>query len=165
MSGFGVEGTSGDMYVGSNGVCELSTPVWSEDTKSFTWTTAAPHFAPDGKTVNRGFYKAIIPTADAALLWGMTNPNDAATALNVSVTTEAGGSTAAISKISVKNGKIIIDVSGFQFSRPKLKIGIKPGYKPSKATAPKSTITCVQGKSTKKITAVKPACPKGYKKK
>ena len=165
MSGFGVEGTSGDMYVGSNGVCELSTPVWSEDTKSFTWTTAAPHFAPDGVTVNRGFYKAIIPTADAALLWGMTNPNDAATALNVSVTTEAGGSTAAISKISVKNGKIIIDVSGFQFSRPKLKIGIKPGYKPSKATAAKSTITCVQGKSTKKITAVKPACPSGYKKK
>lgn len=165
MSGFGVEGTSGDMYVGSNGVCELSTPVWSEETKSFTWTTAAPHFAPDGVTVNRGFYKAIIPTADAAILWGMTNPNDAATALNVSVTTEAGGSTAAISKISVKNGKIIIDVSGFQFSRPKLKIGIKPGYKPSKATAPKSTITCVQGKSTKKITAVKPVCPKGYKKK
>ena len=84
MSGFGVEGTSGDMYVGSNGVCELSTPVWSEDTKSFTWTTAAPHFAPDGVTVNRGFYKAIIPTGDAALLWGMTNPNDAATALTVS---------------------------------------------------------------------------------
>jgi len=165
MSGFGVEGTSGDMYVGSNGVCELSTPTWSEDTKSFTWTTAAPHFAPDGVTVNRGFYKAIIPTGDAAILWGMTNPNDAATALNVSVTTEAGGSTAAISKISVKNGKIIIDVSGFQFSRPKLKIGIKPGYKPSKATAPKSTITCVQGKSTKKITAVKPVCPSGYKKK
>lgn len=165
MSGFGVDGTSGDMYVGSNGVCELSTPVWSEDTKSFTWTTAAPHFAPDGVTINRGFYKAIIPTGDAAILWGMTNPNDAATALNVSVTTEAGGSVAAISKISVKNGKIIIDVSGFQFSRPKLKIGIKPGYKPSKATAPKSTITCVQGKSTKKITAASPVCPKGYKKK
>jgi hypothetical protein len=95
----------------------------------------------------------------------MTNPNDAATALNVSVTTEAGGSVAAISKISVKNGKIIIDVSGFQFSRPKLKIGIKPGYKPSKATAAKSTITCVQGKSTKKITAASPVCPSGYKKK
>lgn len=165
MSGFGVEGTSGDMYVGSNGVCELSTPVWSEDTKSFTWTTSAPHFAPDGVTVNRGFYKAIIPVGDAAILWAMTNPNDAATALNVSVTTEAGGSVAAISKISVKNGKIIIDVSGFQFSRPKLKIGIKPGYKPSKATAPKSTITCAQGKSTKKITAVSPLCPSGYKKK
>jgi hypothetical protein len=165
MSGFGVDGTSGDMYVGSNGVCELSTPVWSEANKEFTWTTAAPHFAPDGVTVNRGFYKAIIPTGDAAILWGMTNPNDAATALKVSVSTEAGGSVAAISKISVKNGKIIIDVSGFQFSRPKLRIGIKPGYKPSKATAAKSTITCAMGKSTKKITAVSPVCPSGYKKK
>lgn len=29
----------------------------------------------------------------------------------------------------------------------------------------KTTITCIKGKSTKKVTAVKPVCPKGYKKK
>ena len=29
----------------------------------------------------------------------------------------------------------------------------------------KTTITCVKGKSTKKVTAVKPVCPRGYKKK
>ena len=35
-----------------------------------------------------------------------------------------------------------------------------------KATATKkTTITCVKGKLTKKVTAVKPVCPKGYKKK
>ncbi len=163
-SGFGVEGTSGDMYVGTNGVCEASTPVWNEQTKEFTWIAAAPHFAPDGKTVNRGFYKAVIPVADAKLLWGLTNPNDAATALKVSVATETGGSTAAISVIAVKNGKIIIDVSNFNYSRPKLTIGIKKGYKPS-AAAKKITITCIMGKTTKKITAVKPTCPKGYVKK
>jgi hypothetical protein len=39
-SGFGVDGTSGDMYVGSNGVCSLSTPVWNNDTKEFTWSAA-----------------------------------------------------------------------------------------------------------------------------
>jgi len=33
------------------------------------------------------------------------------------------------------------------------------------AAAKKITITCVKGKLTKKVTAVKPACPKGYKKK
>jgi len=33
------------------------------------------------------------------------------------------------------------------------------------ATAKKTTITCVKGKLTKKVTAVKPVCPKGYKKK
>ena len=142
------------MFVGSNGVCELSTPVWSEDDKTFTWKVAAPHFAPDGVTVNRGFYKAVIPTADAALLWGLTNPNDAATALEISLETEESGATKAFTKaISVKNGNIIIDIAGFKYSRPKLKIGIKAGYKPSKSSAKKSTITCVQGKTQKKITA------------
>jgi hypothetical protein len=33
------------------------------------------------------------------------------------------------------------------------------------AAAKKITITCVKGKLTKKVTAVKPVCPKGYKKK
>ena len=165
QTGFGVDGTSGDMYVGSNGVCGLSTPVWNNDAKEFTWQVAAPHFAPDGVTVNKGFYKAVIPVNDAKLLWGLENPNDAVTALEVSVSTEAGGSSAALKSVSVKNGKIIIDVSGFSYSRPKLKIGLKSGWKPAKAMLNKSTITCVMGKSVKKITAVKPLCPKGYKKK
>ena len=164
-TGFGVEGTSGDMYVGSNGVCALSTPVWNNETKEFTWSAAAPHFAPDGVTVNKGFYKAIIPTNDAKLLWGLENPNDAATALQITLTTEAGGTAAALKSVSVKNGKIIIDISGFEYSRPKLKIGIKAGYKPSKTMLNKTSITCVKGKSVKKITAVKPTCPAGYKKK
>ena len=164
-TGFGVEGTSGDMYIGSNGVCGLSTPVWNNETKEFSWSAAAPHFAPDGVTVNKGFYKAIIPTNDAKLLWGLENPNDAATALQITLTTEAGGTAAALKNVSVKNGRIIIDVSGFEYSRPKLKIGIKPGYKPSKPSLKKTTITCVKGKSTKKITAIKPVCPKGYVKK
>jgi hypothetical protein len=34
-----------------------------------------------------------------------------------------------------------------------------------KAIVKKSTITCVKGKVSKKVTAVKPACPAGYKKK
>ena len=33
------------------------------------------------------------------------------------------------------------------------------------AVTKKTTITCVKGKLTKKVTAVKPVCPKGYKKK
>jgi len=165
MSGFGVDGTSGGMYVGTNGVCGLSTPTWDEATKSFSWQVAAPHFAPDGKTVNKGFYKAVIPVADAALLWGLNNPNDAVSALEVALTTEAGGTTAFIKSISVKNGKIIIDVSNFEYSRPKLKIGIKKSYKPATKILNKTTITCIKGKAVKKITAVKPACPAGYTKK
>ena len=167
-SGFGVEGTSGNMYVGSNGVCSLSTPTWDPEAKSFSWTTAAPHFAPDGTTVNRGFYKAVIPFKDAALLWGLTNPADAATALTVSIATEAGGSSAAIAVVSAKNGNIIIDVSGFEYSKPRLTIKMKKGYKASNKkisslAAPKYTITCARGASTKKVKGTKPVCPKGYK--
>jgi hypothetical protein len=33
------------------------------------------------------------------------------------------------------------------------------------ASLKKTTIICVKGKLTKKITVVKPVCPKGYKKK
>jgi hypothetical protein len=35
----------------------------------------------------------------------------------------------------------------------------------AKAATKKTTITCIKGKLTKKVTAVKPVCPKGYKKK
>lgn len=170
-AGFGVDGMSGELYVGSNGVCSLSTPTWKEETKSFEWNAAAPHFAPDGVTVNKGFYKAVIPVKDAELLWGLTNPKDAASALQVTVTTEEGGSSGALSVIAVKGGKIIIDVSGFEYSRPKLTIKLKKGYKPTKAatktttkkTAAKKTITCVMGKTTKKVTGTAPKCPAGYK--
>ena len=168
-AGFGVDGTTGGMLVASNGVCNLSTPIWNADEKSFSWTTAAPHFAADGTTQNKGFDKAVIPFKDAAVRWGLTNPADAATALTVSVSTEAGGSQAAINVVSAKNGNIVIDVSGFGYSKPKLSIRIKSGYKPSKksiSTLPvaKKTVTCVLGKTTKKITAVSPVCPSGYKK-
>ena len=165
QSAFGVEGTTGDMVVSSNGVCDLSTPVWNAENKEFAWTAAAPHFAADGVTPNMGFYKAVIPAADAKLLWGLENPNDAVKALSIQVVTTDVGSTSAVATIGVKSGKIIIDVSGFGYSRPKLKIALKKSWKPATTMLNKTTITCLMGKSVKKITAVKPTCPKGYKKK
>ena len=54
------------------------------------------------------------------------------------------------------------------------KNGVKPTAAPSKKAttkastkpaAKKITITCVKGKTTQKVTAVKPVCPKGYTKK
>ena len=37
--------------------------------------------------------------------------------------------------------------------------------KPAASVSKKSTITCVKGKTTKKVIAVKPKCPAGFKKK
>lgn len=146
--GFGVDGLSGRMVVGSNGAsCGISTPVWDDATESLTWQAGAPHFEPGGEVTNKGFYKAIIPANDALLLWGLEDPKAAVTALTIQVTEEAGGPAVAASKIAYLHGNIIIDVTGFEFSKPKIKISKKPGAK----FATKRTITCTDPNTKERI--------------
>jgi len=167
---FGIDGVSNDIIVLSDGLCKLSSPVWNAADKSFVFTAAAPHFDVDGTTVNRGFYRAYIPFQDAKTLWGLQNPNDAAKALELSVTTEeaTGEQVVSSANIAAKNNVISIEYEGFQYSQPKLSVKMKKGYKPTaaavvKTPAKKKTITCVKGKLTKKVTTA--ACPAGFKKK
>jgi hypothetical protein len=161
-SGFGVPGVSGKMYVESNGACALSSPVWNASSLTMQWTVGAPHFLPDGATINQGYYQAMIPGADATLLWGLTNINQAASALTVSETSPGQASnTVAISSVSVKNGNIIISSTGFDFSSPTFKVARNPKY--NFHTVKKRTILCVRGKSRRRITAVHPTCPRGYR--
>jgi hypothetical protein len=182
--GFSFEGGSGKIYVGSNGLCKLSTPVWNSEKKSLSYKASAPRLSPDGKTVNTGFYYATISSADALALWGLKKPEDAAAALIISVRTNEGGSTAATKTVAVKNGRIIIQVFGFEFPDPMLDISLNPSYDvlassaqnasnmsaagTVKATAspkPKTTtISCIKGNQLRKVTAVKPKCPTGFKK-
>lgn len=186
--GFSFEGGSGKIYVGSNGLCKLSTPVWNSEKKSLSYKASAPRLSPDGKTVNTGFYYATISSADALALWGLTKPEDAASALTVSVRTSEGGSTAATKTVAVKNGRIIIQVFGFEFPDPMLDISLNPSYdlmstsagaasnmsaagtvkttaspKPS-PTAKVTSISCIKGNQLRKVTGVKPKCPAGFKK-
>ncbi len=115
--------------------------------------------------MNQGFYQALIPGADATLLWGLTDINQAASALSVSETSSGeAASNVAVSSISVKNGNIIVSSTGFNFSSPKFSLKKNPKYK-APGSKKKKTITCVKGKKTKKVTALKPVCPTGYKKK
>jgi hypothetical protein len=70
--------------------------------------------------------------------------------------------------------------AGFTFSTPKIKVKLSqevaaPTPTPSPSATPttvakpaaakKTSITCVKGRTSKKITAVNPKCPSGYKKK
>jgi hypothetical protein len=50
---------------------------------------------------------------------------------------------------------------GFGFSSPTIKMKITQAG----TSGSKTTITCVKGKTSKKVTAVKPVCPAGFKKK
>jgi hypothetical protein len=71
-----------------------------------------------------------------------------------------------------------MSANGFTYSAPTVKIKLSqepevivtptptPTPTPSASTktvAKKVTITCIKGKTSKKVTAVKPKCPAGYK--
>jgi hypothetical protein len=71
-----------------------------------------------------------------------------------------------------------MSAKGFTYSAPTIKVKLSqdvPAPAPSAtptpspiakpAAAKKNSITCVKGKTSKKVTAVNPKCPTGYKKK
>ena len=77
-----------------------------------------------------------------------------------------------IAEAKAANEKILADAKAAQDAAVKAAAELKAKQEAAakaaadKAAAPKkTTITCVKGKLTKKVTAVKPVCPKGYKKK
>jgi tellurite resistance-related uncharacterized protein len=105
---YGVDGLSGDMFITSNGVCKLTTPVWNQTTMSMDFTAAAPHFAPDGTTVNTGFYRAVIPAADADLLFGLKSLDAVAPTTTVpGTTTTTPSSTTTVSSAGVRSSGFI----------------------------------------------------------
>ena len=187
--GYGIEGSTGKLYVGSNGICKLSTPTWIPSSKTFSYKASGPKLSPDTKEINTGFYYASIPFADAKALWGLENPKDAASALIVSIKTNTGGSSGAAKLVSVKNEHIVISVSGFEFPDPSVDISLNPDYNTKGAVSGSNntlggvtgnnnmslagggakdskvkTITCAKGSKTRKVSAVSPKCPKGWKK-
>lgn len=164
--GFGVDGLSGKMSVTSNASCEVSTPSWDSNSQSLTWVASAPHFAADGVTVNRGFYRAVIPAEDALLLWGLANPAEAKLALDVSVTNDGTDKQIAIRNIAFRKGAIRISFTNFEFSKNTFVIKKKKSYT---KFASKKSLTCTKLASNikpgKKVLKVKNAyaCPSGYK--
>ena len=74
-----------------------------------------------------------------------------------------------IEEAKAANEKILADAKSAQEAAVKtaaeLKAKAEAAAKAAASAVKKSTIICVKGKLTKKVTAVKPVCPSGYKKK
>jgi hypothetical protein len=110
----------------------------------------------------------------------------------ISITTQDGAKKVATTVVNESNGWLNLSARGFTFSSPTIQVKLTqeapapvptptptvvatPEPTPVEVAAPapilkpvaakKMTITCVKGKATKKVTAVKPKCPAGYKKK
>jgi hypothetical protein len=90
------------------------------------------------------------------------------------ITSSDGTPQIATTIIGEKNGWVYLRAKNFGFSDPIIKaklsqepeVVVTPTPTPTiKPAAKRTTITCIKGKTSKKVTAVKPKCPSGFKKK
>ena len=118
------------------------------------------HFSADG-SVAQGTYDLVLDSKVARCLYGFSSAPIAAT---VSVTSgEAGVKNVATTLVSEKNGWLKLSAYGFHYSSPIIRVSIT-----QKGVVKKTTITCVSKKNaklTKRVSAVSPKCPTGFKKK
>ncbi len=122
---------------------------------------------PDGKTESLGTYDLVMRSDVARCLYKFST---APISASVSI---VGGSDAKIATtvVNERDGWLKLAAYGFTFSEKTLQVKISQDVpnptvsatsKPS--AAKKVTISCVKGKTVKKVTAVKPKCPSGFKK-
>jgi hypothetical protein len=164
----------------------LSMPTWLPQDSALTLQVSSTHLRPD-KSQNVGVFNIVMPIDLAKCLWGVDLSKAATASISASYP-ESG-----ISEIVTTSAKVVgktyeVSASGFHFSAPVIKMKVtqdasepvapKEAQSPAPAASPvssapakeqaaakKSTITCTKGKVSKKVTATKPKCPTGYKKK
>ncbi len=150
--------------VNSNATLYQQTPpTWDNENKTFTFKVSSPHLDATGKP-NKGFYTLHIPVEQAKCRWG----DDASLPqAQVQIVNQDGSSSVTTAVATTQNGMLKFNISGFGYSAPSIRIKMsKSAFTSTKPLASKpTTITCVKGKVTKKVTAVNPKCPAGYKKK
>jgi hypothetical protein len=129
---------------------------------SLDYKVAGLHYLPDGKSEVEGSYDLVMRSETARCLYGF---NKAPISAKISVTSASGESKVATTVMSEKNGWVKLAAYGFTFSSPTISVKLMQEGTAPAAAAKKTTITCVKGKLTKKVTGVGPNCPAGYKKK
>jgi hypothetical protein len=137
-------------------------PSFDKETGSLDYKVASPHFDADGK-VALGTYDLAIKSSVARCIYGFTN---APIHASISIVGDGGEEKVATTVVNERDGWLYMSAKGFTFSSPTIKVKLSQDAAPtSKATGTKSTITCIKGKLSKKVTGTNPKCPSGYKKK
>jgi hypothetical protein len=127
---------------------------------------ASTHYEADGTTIFKGTYELIMSSSVARCIYKFTS---APISASVSITSENGEANVATTVVNERNGWLKLGAYGFTFSSPTVRVKLEqevivpPVVKP--VAVKKTSITCVKGKSSKKVTAVNPKCPAGFKKK
>ncbi len=162
----GVIGTNAVVY--SDGP-----PTFDKAEQSLNYTVGASHLDSKGDLF-KGYYQLNLRSDVARCLYGF---GSAPIQAKIEVSSSDGTPSVATTVINEKDGWLKMTAGGFTFSTPSIKVKLSqeaptpaPSATPSptptvKPAAKKITIACIKGKTTKKVTAIKPTCPMGYKKK
>lgn len=133
---------------------------------------ASTHLKQDG-SINTGTYNLSIEESVAQCIWGSSTFGMGA---SISVVSQEGVTQVATTSMGKSVGQIHFSASGFHFSTNRISVSLgkiavvnpvvikpSPSNSPLPASAKKKTIACVSGKVVKKVTALNPKCPTGYK--
>lgn len=165
----GIVTTNSMVYLGAP-------PTFDKENQSLDYKVASPHFTSKGE-VFKGTYDLQLKSDVARCLYGFSN---APISAKISIISESGEANVATTVVNERDGWMRMAAYGFTFSAPTVKVQLTqevakptatplatPDVKPSAIAAGplKKTIICTKGKVTKKVTAIKPKCPSGYKKK
>jgi hypothetical protein len=152
------------------GVVSTNATLYNGETPTFengmlTYKVAGLHYMPDGKTLSEGTYDLVMRSDVARCLYGFSKAPISAT---VSVIGSNGETKTAVTTVNeTGDGWLKLTAYGFTFSSPTIQVKLTQASTPtSSIPAPAtSTITCVKGKTTKKVSGTSPKCPAGFKKK
>jgi hypothetical protein len=147
-------------------------PAYNKSEGTLDYTVLAPHYTSKGDLAI-GTYDLLLKSEVARCIYGFSKAPISGT---ISIVGESGQNNVATTIVNEKNGWLFMSANGFSYSSPTVKVKLSqeaevvatPTPTPSASSKPAAkavTITCVKGKTSKKVTAVKPKCPAGFKKK
>jgi hypothetical protein len=147
-------------------------PKYNKAEGSLDYKVLSPHLTAAGDVAS-GSYDLVLRSDVARCIYGFSKAPIQAV---VSIVSPDGENKVATTLIREKNGWITLSAKGFTFSSPTIRVVLSqeaeatPAASPAPTASPKPliqkrTISCVKGKTSKNVTALKPKCPAGFKKK
>jgi hypothetical protein len=155
----GVIGTNAAVY--SDGP-----PKFDQAEQSLNYTVGASHLDSKGNLF-KGYYQLNLRSDVARCLYGF---GSAPIQAKIEVSSSDGTPSVATTVITEKDSWLKMTAAGFTFSTPEIKVKLSQEAEATPTASPKplikkTTISCVKGKASKNVTALKPKCPAGFKKK
>lgn len=143
------------------------------DNETLKFNIGAPHRLSTGE-MTRGFFTTDIPVAYLDCKWP-SNTLTKSPRVEISIVNTDGSTQVATTSVKIEKQILKVRAFGFHYSSPTIVLRASNNLSLPSLSAKveardasvgkKTSITCIKGKISKKVTAVKPKCPAGYKKK